>query len=187
MLQRSQKIAGPSAVLGFTLVELMITVAVIAIVAAIAMPNLTELMRRNRLTSAANEMVALLQTARTAAISNRASGSVCPSTDGTSCAASLGSRWIVLMTKNGTSTVLRDTTLPPSIAVTASANVSGGSNKLTFTPDGFSAAGAKVSGTLGLCVGNLPGDNGIDVNASAGRVSTTRRAATAACTGPEDN
>lgn len=172
---------------GFTLVELMITVAVLAIIAAMAMPSFANLVRSNRLNASANEMVAMLQTARTAAISNRASGSVCPSTDGATCAAALGNRWIALMTKNGASTVLRDTTLPPSIVVKASANLSDGSNKFTFTPIGFSAVGTKTSGSLGLCVNNLSGDNGIDVSASAGRVSTVRRVATAACTGPGDN
>lgn len=172
---------------GFTLVELMVTVAILAVIAAMATPSFTNLVRSNRLTSSANEMVALLQTARTAAISNRASGTVCPSTDGANCAASLDNRWIALMTKNGVSTVLREATLHPSIVVKASTNLSGGSNKFTFTPIGFSAVGTKASGTLGLCVAKLPGDNGIDVSASAGRASTARRAATAACTGPGDN
>lgn len=172
---------------GFTLVELMVTLAIITIIAVIATPSFMNLVRSNRLASSANEMVALLQTARTAAVSNRASGSVCPSTDGANCAASLGNRWIALMTKNGASTVLRETTLHPSITVKASANLAGGSNRFTFTPIGFSAVGTKASGTLGLCVKNLTGNNGIDVSASAGRVSTVRRAATAACTGPGDN
>lgn len=172
---------------GFTLVELMVTLAVLAIAAAIAVPSFTNLVRSSRLNASANEMVALLQTARSAAISNRASGSVCPSTDGTTCAAALGNRWISLMTKNGTSTVLREATLHPSVTVKASANLVGGSNKFTFTPIGFSAVGTQASGSLGLCVDKLPVDNGIDVSASAGRVSTVRRTATAACTGPGDN
>ena len=172
---------------GFSLVELMITVAVLAVIAAIAMPSFTNLVRSNRLTASANEMVALLQTARTAAISNRASGSVCPSTDGVTCAAALGNRWIAMMTKNGASTVLREATLPPSIVVKASANLSAGGNKFAFTPIGFSAVGANTSGTVGLCVNNLSDDNGIDVSTSAGRVSSVRRVATAACTAPGDN
>src|SRR3546814_7372553 len=82
-------------------------------------------------------MVARLQTARSAAISNRASSAVCPSSDGVNCAASLGNRWIAVMTKNGVSTVLRDSTMHSSILLKASANLSGGSNKFTFTPIGF--------------------------------------------------
>src|SRR3546814_16001679 len=90
------------------------------------------------------------------------------------------------MTKNGVSTVLRDSTMHSSILLKASANLSGGSNKFTFTPIGFSTVGTKASGTLGLCVKDLDGNNGIDVSSSAGRVNTVRRAATAACPGPGD-
>ncbi|HEY9541050.1 MAG TPA: GspH/FimT family pseudopilin [Luteimonas sp.] len=187
MLQRSPTIAGPSAMRGFTLVELMVTLAVLTIIAIIATPSFANLIRGNRLASSANEMVALLQTARSAAISNRASSAVCPSSDGVNCAASLGNRWIAVMTKNGVSTVLRDSTMHSSILLKASANLSGGSNKFTFTPIGFSTVGTKASGTLGLCVKDLDGNNGIDVSSSAGRVNTVRRAATAACTGPGDN
>lgn len=187
MLQRGPTGAGPSATPGFTLVELMVTVALLAIITAIALPSFTNLVRSSRLTSSANEMVALLQSARTAAISSRASSSVCPSADGANCAAVLGNRWIARMTKNGVSTILRDTTLHPSIVVRASVNLSGASNTFTFTPVGLSATGAAASGVLGLCVNKLPGNNGIDVSASAGRISTVQRAATAACTAPGDN
>src|SRR3546814_5446825 len=79
------------------------------------------------------------------------------------------------MTKNGVSTVLRDSTMHSSILLKASANLSGGSNKFTFTPIGFSTVGTKASGTLGLCVKDLDGNNGIDVSSSAGRVNTVRR------------
>src|SRR3546814_6321567 len=158
MLQRSPTIAGPSAMRGFTLVELMVTLAVLTIIAVIATPSFANLIRGNRLASSANEMVALLQTARSAAISNRAHSADCPSSDGVNCAASLGHRWIAVLTKNGVTTVLRDSTMHSSILLKASANLSGGSNKLTFTPIGFSTVGTKASGTLGLCVKDLDGN-----------------------------
>jgi len=137
MLQRDATWAGPSTAPGFTLLELMVTVAVLAIITALALPSFTNLISSSRLTSSANEMVALLQSARTAAISNRASSVVCPSTDGVNCAASLGSRWIARMTKNGVSTVLRDSSLHPTIVIRASSNLSNAGNTFTFTPAGF--------------------------------------------------
>lgn len=172
---------------GFTLVELAVTLAVMAIVAAVAVPSFANLVRGNRLVSSANQMVAVFQAARVAAVSNRASVAVCPSTDGSTCTATLGSRWIAVMTKNGASTVLRDTTLHSAITIKSSANLTASNNKFTFTPNGFSAAGTKTSGTLGLCVAAMSGNNGADVSASAGRISTARRAATSACTAPGDN
>lgn len=184
MLQRSQNSIARHAEGGFTLVELAVTVAVLAIVATIAVPSFNNLIRGSRLTSSANEMVAMLQTARVAAVSKRTSVSVCPSTDGISCAAANGRRWIALSAKEG---VLRDSVLNDAIAVTTSANLAAASNKFTFTPNGFSAVGAATSGTIGMCAPTMTGSNGVDVSASAGRISTSRRAATAACTTPGDN
>jgi type IV fimbrial biogenesis protein FimT len=166
---------------------LAVAVAIIAIVAAVAVPSFTNLTRRNRLSSAANEMVTLLQIARGAAISQRASATVCPSSSGSACTASVGSRWIALSTKSGANTLLREANLPTGITVRASTNLSGASNKFTFTPDGFSAVGTSTSGTIGLCSSELSGNNAVDVSASVGRVSTRRRAATSACTNPGDN
>ena len=172
---------------GFTLIELMVTVAIIAIIAGIAAPSFTNLIRSSRLTSSGNELVGALQTARQAAIATRATATVCPSTDGSTCAGSAGTRWIVYTTKNGVTNLLRDVSLSSGVTVKASTNLSGASNKFTFTPNGFSAAGTNTSGTVGLCIPELSGQNGFDVSASVGRISTARRAATSACSAPADN
>ncbi|RMH93624.1 prepilin-type N-terminal cleavage/methylation domain-containing protein [Lysobacter pythonis] len=172
---------------GFTLLELMVTVAVIAVVAGLAAPSFAELTRRNRLATAANEMVALLQFGRIEAISRRAAISVCPSADGGSCSNAIGNRWIVLSTKNGTNQVLRDLNLPAQVTLRASANLQGARNRFTFSSNGFSSAGNNASGTLRVCVPELGGENSVDVSASVGRINTTRQRGTAACSAPADN
>ena len=53
---------------GFTLVELMVTLAVLVILAAIAAPNFARMIAENRTTSAANEFLGMLQTARSEAV-----------------------------------------------------------------------------------------------------------------------
>lgn len=70
---------------GFTLVELMITVAVAAILAAIAWPSFRDFLHRNAVTAQANQVLASLQYARNEAVSRRYPTAVCASTAGTSC------------------------------------------------------------------------------------------------------
>lgn len=67
---------------GFTLIELMVTLAVAAILLAIATPSFTSIINSNRLASAANEMVAVIQTARMEAVRRNTTVSVCAGCDG---------------------------------------------------------------------------------------------------------
>lgn len=170
---------------GVSLVELMVTLAVLAIISGIAAQSFINLIRGNRLASSANELVATMQAARVAAVSNRTTVSVCPSTNGSTCSAAIGRRWIALMAKGNA--VLRETTLHSDITVNASANLAAGNNTFVFAPSGFSRVGGNASGSIGLCSPSMTGSNDIDVSASVGRISTIRRAATTSCTAPADN
>ncbi|SEA48003.1 type IV fimbrial biogenesis protein FimT [Microbulbifer marinus] len=53
---------------GFTLIELMIVIAILAILIAIGVPSFTSLIKNNRLTSAANDLAGALHFARAEAV-----------------------------------------------------------------------------------------------------------------------
>ncbi|WP_426702591.1 GspH/FimT family pseudopilin [Rhodanobacter sp. Col0626] len=72
---------------GFSLVELMVVIVVAAILVAIAVPGFRDLIHRNQVSSASNELLASLAYARGEAITRGQLVSMCPSTDnGASCA-----------------------------------------------------------------------------------------------------
>jgi type IV fimbrial biogenesis protein FimT len=62
------KCQNPANQIGFTLVELMVTIAIVGILAAIAMPNFQSMIQANRIQSAAAEFQAGLALARAEAI-----------------------------------------------------------------------------------------------------------------------
>jgi len=73
---------------GFTLIELIVTVAVLAIVVAMAAPAFNGMIANNRSAGMASELVATLNYARSESIRQAKRVSICPSTNGTSCLAS---------------------------------------------------------------------------------------------------
>jgi type IV fimbrial biogenesis protein FimT len=70
---------------GFTLIELMTVIAVVAIGSALAYPSFTGVIRSNRVATATNGFVAAFNLARSEAIRSNRGGGVCPSPDGASC------------------------------------------------------------------------------------------------------
>jgi len=98
--------------LGFTLLELITTVTVAAILMTVAVPSFFNTMRNSRAAANANELVSALSVARSEAIRRGARVSVCRSSNGTTCnmaaGASWANGWIVFVDTGGS-----DTAAPP--------------------------------------------------------------------------
>jgi len=89
---------------GFTLIELMITLLVAAVVLGVGVPNFQEFIANNRMASATNDLVSFLHLARGEAVKRRRNVTLCPSADWDnfgvpSCNAggSLADGWIVFV------------------------------------------------------------------------------------------
>ena len=87
---------------GFTLVELMVAIAVAAIVLTFGVPGFQSFVNGNRLAASANELVASLQTARMEAIRRNRRVVVCASANANAgnaarCAAANADGWITFV------------------------------------------------------------------------------------------
>lgn len=75
---------------GFTVIELMVTLTIVAAATAMAVPSFQSLFTTMRMSSYANELVAASMMARTRAISQNARVTMCQSADGANCGGGTG-------------------------------------------------------------------------------------------------
>lgn len=143
---------------GVTLLELLVTLTLAAIVATVAIPAFTSLVQNLRMTSLANTTLGSLQSARSEAIRQNAHVSLCPSANGETCdeTASYNDGWLMVAGSEpfkDTPRVLR--VFPPtseSIEVRMRFS-SGFDGALRYTPRGMiqTPNGGRISGSVWLC------------------------------------
>lgn len=165
---------------GFTLVEMAITVTVLAVLLGMAAPLFTGMINGNRLTGNANELVAAVLIARSEAIRGNARTSLCQSADGVNCSnASPWRGWIVFADADGDNVVdageiVRAGIIEAPVQVLSSPSVTNANTRITFRADGLAYAGNNLlEGNLRVCLPvTNPALNARDVNiAIGGRVA----------------
>jgi type IV fimbrial biogenesis protein FimT len=159
---------------GFTLIELMITLVLVAILATIGVPNFMNLIANNRLTTQANELVSSLNLARSEAIKRNTRVTVCRSDTGTSCSGTWSNGWIVFVDTGAAGSVdAGDEILRVRNGVTNGMSLTAGAVNAVQ----FQALGLSTQTDFTLSVTNCSGDNKRLINvATSGRVSTTKGA-----------
>jgi len=150
---------------GFTLIELMVTISVLAILVSVGIPSMQSFVMNNRRAAAVNAFVTDVQLARSTAASGGANTVLCHSSNGTACSGETNANWaegwllFEDIDKNETLDATNERLLSGQAArmgVTMSSN----RGSFTFRP-GFRAA---TAGTIAVCVSGADNDRWIVIS-----------------------
>jgi type IV fimbrial biogenesis protein FimT len=143
---------------GATLLELMIVLAVSAILLTVGIPSFASLLRTSHLTSATNVLISSLHLTRSEAIKRNARAVMCPSVTGNSCVdGGWNQGWVVFHDANNNteldtteSVILRQSAMPEGFRLTGNKHVS---RYISYSPAGSAklVSGAFQAGTLTVC------------------------------------
>jgi type IV fimbrial biogenesis protein FimT len=135
---------------GFTLLELMIVLVVLAVILVLGVPSMQSLLHRNRLRSEAGRLMVAINMARSEAIMRNSPVSICPSQMTVSgqavCSGIYADGWIVFGNPDKDSVVDPDTDevlrvfggLPPGYTLTNRAGTRDALALINYLPDGSS-------------------------------------------------
>ncbi|HNU65223.1 MAG TPA: GspH/FimT family pseudopilin [Thiobacillaceae bacterium] len=159
---------------GFTMIELLITIVVAAILMTVAIPSFLDFVRNNRLTAQANDLVLGLTYARSEAVKRGVRVTVCSRQNDTTCAASAtwDDGWLVFVDTDGDGAVDTGEVILRVRAPLESGNTLRAANlrRVTFQSTGFNPGFAD---TFRLCDARGTGSARQLVLSLQGRMTTT--------------
>ena len=160
--------------LGFTLVELMVAIAVLAVLLAIVIPSYNDMTLNSKLRAHANELVAGAVLARSEAIKRNSVVRMCVSSDGASCISGGWEQgWVVFHDVNDDGAInVGEAVLLRQKAATSGFKVNGTVDNVRFQRTGVGASTA----TLTVCraTPNVGGQERVVRITATGRPSITK-------------
>ncbi|MGD2172064.1 MAG: GspH/FimT family pseudopilin [Gammaproteobacteria bacterium] len=137
---------------GFTLLEAVVTVGMVSILVAIAIPSMTTFTQNDRLTTNINTLIGHLAYARSEAVKRSQQVSVCASDDAATCSGTWNDGWIVYIDADNNNSfdageeVIR---AQQALGGTNTLTATGIGTQITYDNRGFVDAGSV--GSLQLC------------------------------------
>jgi type IV fimbrial biogenesis protein FimU len=125
---------------GYTIIELMIVVVVLAIFASLAIPSFISMINNTKVQSTSSELASLLQYARATAVTNNTTYTVCLSS----------TTWTVKKGADCSSEQLRNLTPAPDVVIATSTNAV----PMVFAPNGTTSNNPSII----LCHGDVATD-----------------------------
>jgi type IV fimbrial biogenesis protein FimT len=171
-----------TAQLGFTAIELLITLAIAGVLISLAVPGFAALARSFGLSVAANELLSALHTARSAALIRGLPVAVCLTADDSTCVTTAGEAakgWLGFGPDAGTAAVPRRAVAGEVLSrfhLPGRFTVRGSRPAVTFWP----VARAGSTGTFDLCEAGAPGAGRSIVVSQTGRPRVAAEAASCA-------
>ncbi len=144
---------------GMTAVELLFTMAIAALVMALAVPNFRDFVQNNRAAEEANALVGALALARSEAVTRGVPVTVCASTDNETCAGDTdwSTGWIVFTDADDRGEVNDDDVVLRALPeLRNGSELTATANFVSYAPSGFLSDGGEVSFDLDIpdCTGN---------------------------------
>lgn len=152
--------------------ELVVVIAIVAIVLTLAVPGLARLISRSRMTTAVNTLVTNLQLARSEAVKRDSRVTLCPvvpRSSPSSCAGSTSWQTGYIVFSNSTGQVIRH--VQGSANAPISITTSAGRTTITYQPDG-TRGGANATFTFCDASGRVPPQAVIVSNPGRPRISS---------------
>lgn len=157
---------------GFTLVELIVTLAVLAIALAIAIPSYQGLTRNTRLVTVSNELIASLALARSEAVRRGKTVKVCKAdANSASPVCSASADWAQGWLVDVGGTVIRTTQIN-----NTGISISSAADEIEFRPNGSSSAAATIEVIRAGCTSGETNAKRVISVSGTGRASVTSEA-----------